>query len=66
MENGLIDEDGDGGELVTVALLRALLARYAEAFGGNAVAVEELTTLTGEDPSVVENCRAVLNEFFGE
>ena len=40
MENGLIDEDGDGGELVTVALLRALLARYAEAFGGNAVAVE--------------------------
>ena len=66
VENGLVDEDGDGGELVTVALLRAILTRYVEAFGGNAVAVEELTTLTGEDPSVVDNCRAVLNEFFGE
>lgn len=66
VENGLIDEDGDGEEIVTVALLRAILTRYAEAFGGNAVAVEELTTLTGEDTDVVDNCRAVLKEFFGE
>ena len=66
VENGLIDEDGDGDEIVTVGLLRAILGRYAEVFGGNAVAVEELTTLTGEDTDVVDNCRAVLNEFFGE
>ena len=66
VENGFMDEDGDGSEIVTVALLRAILTRYAEAFGGNAVAVEELTTLTGEDADVVDNCRAVLNEFFGE
>ncbi len=66
VENGLIDGDADGDEIVTVALLRAILTRYAEAFGGNAVAVEDLTTLTGEDTGVVDNCRAVLNEFFGE
>lgn len=66
VENGPIDEDGDGEEIVTVAPLRAIFTRYAEAFGGNAVAVEELTTLTGEDTDVVDNCRAVLKEFFGE
>lgn len=66
VENGLVDEDGDGDEIVTVALLRAILTRYAEAFGGNAVAVEDLTTLTGGDADVVDNCRAVLKEFFGE
>ena len=66
VENGLIDEDGDGDEIVTVALLRSILTRYAQAFGGNAVAAEDLTTLTGEDTDIVGSCRAVLNEFFGE
>ena len=66
VENGLIDEDADGEEIVTVGLLRAILTRYAEAFGGNAVAVEDLTTLTGGDADIVRNCRAVLDEFFGE
>ena len=66
VENGLIDEDGDGDEIVTVGLLRAILTRYAQAFGGNAVAAEDLTTLTGEDTDIVRNCRAVLDEFFGE
>lgn len=65
VENGLVDEDGDGDEIVTVALLRSILTRYAEAFGGNAVAAEDLTTLTGADADIVRNCRAVLNEFFG-
>ena len=66
VENGLIDEDGDGDEIVTVALLRSILTRYAQAFGGSAVAVEDLTTLTGADADIVRNCRAVLKEFFGE
>ncbi len=65
VEKGLMDEDGDGGEIVAVALLRAILTRYAEALGGNAVAAEELTTLSGGDADVVDSCRAVLDEFFG-
>lgn len=65
-DNGLADADADGTELVTVGALRAILSRYAEVFGTNAVAVPDLVTLTGEDEDLVLNCGEVLAEFFGE
>ena len=66
LANELIDEETDVEAVVTVAALRAILANHAKAFGANAVAAEDLTTLTGEDDDVVMNCDEVLAEFFGE
>lgn len=66
LANELIDDETDVEAVVTVAALRAILANYAKVFGANAVAAEDLTTLTGEDDDVVMNCDEVLAEFFGE
>lgn len=66
LANELIDDETDVEAVVTVAALRAILANHAKAFGANAVAAEDLTTLTGEDDDVVMNCDEVLAEFFGE
>ena len=62
----IIGEDFQPDELVTVADVRAILGSFAQVFGTNAVAVAELTTLTGEDGEAVLNCDQVLAEFFGE
>lgn len=65
--NGLVDGDENGlfhpDELVTVAAVRAILARFAERAG---MAMPQLTTLTGGDGEAVLNCDQVLAEFFGE
>lgn len=68
--NGIAMADADGNfqpdELVTVADVRAILGNFARVFGTNAVAVADLTTLTGDDGEAVLNCDQVLAEFFGE
>lgn len=61
-EDGTFEPD----ELVTVAAVREFLDNFAGVFGTNAVAVADLTTLTGEDGEAVLNCDQVLAEFFGE
>lgn len=65
--NGLVDGDENGlfhpDELVTVAAVRAILARFAERAG---MAMPQLTTLTGGEGEAVLNCDQVLAEFFGE
>ena len=65
--NGLVDGDENGlfhpDELVTVAAVRAILARFADRAG---MAMPQLTTLTGGDGEAVLNCDQVLAEFFGE
>ena len=66
VDNGLAAADADGAEPVTVGAMRTILSRYAEVFATNAVAVPDLTTLTGEDGDLVLNCGEVLAEFFGE
>ncbi len=67
---GIIEAYEDGtfqpDELVTVADVRDILDKFAQVFGTNAVAVAELTTLTGEDDEAVLNCDEILAEFFGE
>lgn len=69
-ENGIAAADADGNfqpdELVTVAAVREFLGNFARVFGTNAVAVADLTTLTGADDEAVLNCDQVLAEFFGE
>ena len=62
----LIDETFQPDELVTGADVRAILDNFARVFGTNAVAVADLTTLTGDDGEAVLNCDEVLAEFFGE
>lgn len=62
----LIDEAFQPDELMTVADVRAILGRFAQVFGTNAVSVADLTTLTGGDGEAVMNCDQVLAEFFGE
>ena len=61
-------EDGSfqPDELVTVAAVRDILDNFAQVFGTNAVAVADLTTLTGEEDEAVLNCDEILAEFFGE
>ena len=65
--NGLVNGDENGlfypDELVTVADVRAILARFADRAG---MAMPQLTTLTGGDGEAVLNCDQVLAEFFGE
>lgn len=63
VENGIIDEEADVEEIVTVAALRAILANYARAFELD-VDVSALTTLAGEDDDIVMNCDEVIDEFF--
>ena len=63
VENGIIDDETDVEELVTVAALRAILANYARAFELD-VDVTTLATLTGEDDDIVMNCDEVIDEFF--
>lgn len=68
--NGIAAADADGNfqpdELVTVEAVRAILGSFTNVFGTNAVAVADLTTLTGDDGEAVLNCDQVLAEFFGE
>ena len=68
--NGIAAAYDDGtfqpDELVTVAAVREFLGNFASVFGTNAVAVADLTTLTGADDEAVLNCDQVLAEFFGE
>ena len=65
--NGLVNGDENGlfypDELVTVAAVRAILARFADRAG---MAMPQLTTLTGGEGEAVLNCDQVLAEFFGE
>lgn len=63
VENGIIDEEADVEEIVTVAALRAILANYARAFELD-VDVSALATLAGEDDDIVMNCDEVIDEFF--
>lgn len=50
-------------ELVTVAVVRDILADFAQYAG---MEMPELTTLAGEDDEAVLNCDEILAEFFGE
>lgn len=61
-EDGTFEPD----ELVTVGDVREFLGNFARVFGGNAVDVADLTTLTGSDDEAVLNCDQVIAEFFGE
>lgn len=61
-EDGTFEPD----ELVTVGDVREFLGSFARVFGGNAVDVADLTTLTGSDDEAVLNCDQVIAEFFGE
>ena len=61
-EDGTFEPD----ELVTVEAVRDILDNFAQVFGTNAVAADDLTTLSGEDDEAVLNCDEVLAEFFGE
>lgn len=63
--NDLIDEDTDPEEIVTGAILKDILTRYAAAFDGNVVEVAALTTLVTPDEDIVDNCGEVLAEFLG-
>ena len=69
-QNGLAEAYEDGtfqpDELVTVAAVRDILDNFADVFGTNVVAADDLTTLTGEEDEAVLNCDEVLAEFFGE
>ncbi len=53
----------DPDNLVLVGAARAFLTGYA---AYRAAVLPELTTLVGGDEDVVDNCDAVLAEFFGK
>lgn len=61
-EDGTFEPD----ELVSAGDVREFLGNFARVFGTNAVAVDELTTLAGDDGEAVLNCDEVLAQFFGE
>lgn len=61
-EDGTFEPD----ELVSAGDVREFLGNFAQVFGTNAVAVDELTTLASDDGEAVLNCDEVLAQFFGE
>ena len=63
---GHVDGTFEPEELVTVAAVKEFLGNFADAFGTNAVAALDLTTLAVDDEEAVLNCDEVLAEFFGE
>ncbi len=65
VENGIIDDEADAEEIVTVAILRDMLANYAQAFELD-VDVYALAALVGEDDDIVMNCDEVIGEFFAQ
>lgn len=65
IENGIIDDEADAEEIVTVAILRDMLANYARAFELD-VDVYALAALVGEDDDIVMNCDEVIGEFFAQ
>lgn len=61
---GIIDaETFDADDLVTVAMVRDILTRFALYAD---MAMPELTTLADDDDEAVLNCDEILAEFFGE
>lgn len=59
--NDIVDEEDDPEELVTVAILRDVMTRYAKLLN-RTFDVE----IPGEDDDIVMNCDEILAEFFGD